>query len=166
MGRWIFIRCTAQIWVDQRLTGVWPRVAGDELWLWCRRWRRLRWSSGDGKGWTTCSLTRRGREQDRWCRFLPGASRRGDRSGSRRRLDAGEVPLLDLLRKKIGERVREVHWVEVRRVQVRREAAAYRRRRISSGMLAVAVDSGDESQRPGGANWRGEKGEKGRRTRG
>jgi hypothetical protein len=71
-----------------------------------------------------------------------------------------------LLRNKIGERVREVHWVEVRRVQVRREAAAYRRRRISSGMLAVAVDSGDESQRPGGANWRGEKGEKGRRTRG
>jgi hypothetical protein len=37
---------------------------------------------------------------------------------------------LDLLRNKIGERVREVRWVEARRVEVRREAAAYRRRRI------------------------------------
>jgi hypothetical protein len=59
--------------------------------------RLLRWPPGDGKEWTTCSLTRRGRENYRWCWFLPGASRRGDRSGSRRRLDAGEVPLLDSL---------------------------------------------------------------------
>jgi hypothetical protein len=60
----------------------------------------LRWSSSVGEVRTRCRSMRRGWERGRWCRFFPGASRRGDRSGSRQRWPAGVGAGIDLLQER------------------------------------------------------------------
>jgi hypothetical protein len=122
--------------------------------------RLLRWPPGDGKEWTTCSLTRRGREQDRRRRFLPGASRRGDRSGSRRRWDAGEVPLLDLLQNRGNGEYQKERQDLGRSMDQKGAALSHCDGRIEENMAAAVVNSDDESRQPGGAIWRGSRGER------
>jgi hypothetical protein len=70
----------------------------------------------------------------------------------------GDDEELDLLRNKIGERVREACQFEAKRIEVRGGARAHRRWRILPGMLTDVRTSDERLHRFGGVSCRRRKG--------
>jgi hypothetical protein len=80
--------------------------------------------------------------------------RKGEVAGGR--ADTGEFrgddEELVLLRNKVGKGVREARRAEAKWVEVRREAAAYRRWQNRPEKLAGTAESGEKSGQPGGVS--------------